>query len=246
MSKVAVMLKKTDVLDLPPAIHETRIVKLCSKARKFYDDLVEDTIAEWDEQTTVSADHIFAFMRKAMQITGGFVYPDPDEDTPEIKPDPVRLGTEKLDVLMDILEDRDSPTIVVTQFDEEERIIAAAVRKRFGFVPKILNGSVKGAEARHKLIQSASEDLVFIVKERVGGMGIDLRFADMTIFYSHSYDTERYVQMLSRNHRGGQTKNITYVHLLCKDTIDMKVMHALEKDLGLAESIEHNWRALFS
>jgi non-specific serine/threonine protein kinase len=246
MSKVAVMLKKSDVLDLPPAVHETRLIELSAKSRKIYDDLVEQTIAELDAQTTVSADHVFTSIRKLMQITGGFVYPDPDEDTPDIKPDPVRLSTEKLDVLMEILEERDSPTVIVTQFDEEERIIAAAIRKRFGFTPKVLNGSVKGAEARHKMIQAAAEDLAFIVKERVGAKGVDMRFADMIVFFSHSYDTERYEQMLARNHRGGQTKNITYIHLLCKNTIDMKIMRALERDLSLAASIEHDWRALFA
>ncbi len=246
MSKVAVMLKKSDVLDLPPAVHETRMITLAAKSQKVYDDLVEQTIAELDDQSTVSADHVFTSIRKLMQITGGFVYPDPDEDTPDIKPLPVHLGTEKLDVLMEILEERDSPTVIVTQFDEEERIIAAAIRKRFGFTPKILNGSVQGAEARHKMIQAASEDLAFIVKERVGAKGVDMRFADMIVFFSHSYDTERYEQMLARNHRGGQTKNITYIHLLCKNTIDMKIMRALERDLSLAASIEHDWRALFA
>lgn len=250
MSRVAVMLKKVDVLDLPPAVHETRLISLSSKSRKLYDDLVEETVAEFEtaegEGRTVSTEHVFSQIRKLMQITGGFIYPDPDEDTPDIKPDPVRLGTEKVDVVLDILEDRDSPTVIVTQFDEEERILVAAIRKRFGFIPKVLNGSVKGAEARHRMIQEAAEDPAFIVKERVGAKGVDMRWADMIVFYSHSYDTERYDQMLARNHRGGQTKNVTYIHLLCKNSIDMRVMRALEKDLGLAASIEHDWRALFS
>jgi SNF2 family DNA or RNA helicase len=243
LAKVAIMLKKTDILDLPPFTHETRLVSLCEKSRRIYDDLVEETIAELDTGT-VSADHIFAVMRKLMQITGGFVYPDADEDRPDIRPAPVRLGTEKLEVLMSILEERDSPTVIITQFDEEERIIVEAVRKRFNFIPKVLNGSVKG-EARQEMIQAAASDPVFIMKEAVGARGIDVKFADMMIFYSHSYNTEAYTQILSRNHRGGQTHNITYIHLLCRNTIDNRVMRALERDLSLAESIENDWRQLF-
>ena len=249
MAKVAVMLKKVDMLDLPPFTHETRLINLCHKSRKVYDDLMEETIAVIDRaeenETTVSADHVFTSIRKAMQITGGFVYPDPDEDTPDVKPAPIRLGTEKLDMLLGILEERDSPTVIITQFDEEERILVEAIRKKFGFAPKVLNGSVHGSEARHKMIQDAAGDPAFIVKERVGARGIDLKFADMIIFYSHGYDTEGYQQMLSRNHRGGQTKSITYIHLLCKNTIDVKVMKTLEKDLSLAASIEHQWKELF-
>lgn len=246
LAKVAILLKKTDVLDLPPAVHETRIVDLCPKSRRVYDTLVDEAIAELDNNDTVSAEHVFSVICKLRQITGGFVYPDPAEDAPDVQPPPALLGTEKLEALMDILENRDSPTIIVTQFDEEERLISAAIKKRFNFTPKVLNGSVKGAEARHDMIAGAANDLAFIVKERVGSRGVDMKFADMIIFYSHGYDTEGYTQMLSRNHRGGQTKNITYIHLLCKDTIDIKIMRSLKKDLSLAASIEHDWRAVFA
>jgi len=244
LSKVAVMLKKTDILDLPPFTHETRQVELCAKSQKVYNDLVEETVAELDKGT-VSSDHIFTTIRKLAQITSGFVYPDVDENVPDIKPAPIRLGIEKVEVLMNILEERDAPTVIITQFDEEERILVEAIRKKFGFIPKVLNGSVKGAEARHQMIEAAAEDLVFVMKESVGARGIDVKFADMMIFYSHSYNTEAYTQILSRNHRGGQTKNITYIHLLCKNSIDMKVMKALEKDLSLAALIESDWRRLF-
>jgi chromodomain-helicase-DNA-binding protein 1 len=244
LSKVAVMLKKTDILDLPPFVHETRLVELCTKSRKVYDDLVEETIAELDGGT-VSSDHIFTTIRKLAQITSGFVYPDGDEDIPDIKPAPVRLGTEKLDVLMDILEERDAPTVIITQFNEEEQMLVEAIRKKFGFIPKVLNGSVRGSEARRKMIESAAADPVFIIKEAVGARGIDVKFADLMVFYSHSYNTEAYTQILSRNHRGGQTKSITYIHLLCRNSIDMRIMKALQKDLSLAESIEGDWRRLF-
>ena len=275
LSKVAVLLKKTDVLDLPPFVHETRVVELCPRSRKVYNDLKEEQVAEielleeeWkdyrrakekfdsldedeladadypEKPKIVTANHIFSAMRKLMQITSGFVNPDIDEDEPEENPEPIMLGREKLEVLMDILEERDSPTVIVTQMDQEEVLIAEAIRKKFKYTPKILNGSVKGAETRHKMIASASEDRAFIVKESVGAKGVDMRFADMIIFFSHSYNTENYEQMMARNHRGGQTKSITYMHILCKNTIDMRVMAALQKDLNLAASIEHDWRQL--
>jgi SNF2 family DNA or RNA helicase len=261
LAKVAILLKKEDMFDLPPFVHETRIVELEHKSRKVYTDMVTEQVAEiealeeeWraykageveERPQYVTADHVFTLIRKLTQITSGFVYPDPDEDTPDVKPPAIRLGTEKLKVLLDILDERESPTIVVTQANEEERIIAEAVRKRYGFKPKILNGSVEGAEARHKMIQDAANDKCFIVKESVGARGVDMRFADMTIFFSHSYNTEGYEQILSRNHRGGQTKNITYIHLICKDSIDVKIMSALQRDLNIAAGIEQNWREIF-
>jgi SNF2 family DNA or RNA helicase len=120
-----------------------------------------------------------------------------------------------------------------------------AIQKKFDFTPKVLNGSVKGGEARHDMVRGAAKDLCFVVKESVGSKGLDMRYADMTIWYSHSHDTEDYDQMMARNHRGGQTKPITYRHLIMENTIDEKIMFALNRDLSLAAELEENWRRLF-
>lgn len=253
LSRCAILLKKEDVLDLPPVVHETRKLELSPKARRVYNDITEQMVAELEELeeqgVVVTASHVFSVMQKQQQICGGFVLPDPEpipEGSPEgTKPTrgpAIRLGTEKVEELISILEERESPTIVVAHYDAEEAIISEAIHKRFGFAPKVLNGRVSGAQKRHALIQSASEDLVFVVKECVAAKGIDLRYADMTIFYSHSYDTEDYEQMLDRNHRGGQTKSITYIHLLYRNSSDMKIMRSLKSDLSLARQIEKNWR----
>lgn len=288
LSQVAILLKKEDMFDLPPAVHETRKLTLCPKSQKLYtqlkDDLyvelemIEERGAAWkklnkqlnamDEESaealevmramtkleeagpvTITAEHVFSRIRKWMQITSGFIYPDPTEvdanDRP-VKPDPIDLGTEKLDELASLLELRaGKPTVIVTQFDHEEELIVAMIRKKFHFIPKVLNGSVTRAEVRHQMIKDAAKDPAFIIKQKVGARGIDTRWADMLIFFSHDYDTEFYEQMLSRNHRGGQTKSITYMHLVCSKTIDERVIGCLQKDLDLAASIEHDWRGLF-
>ena len=247
LAKVAVLVKKEDMFDLPPFVHETRMITLSPASQKIYNELRDEQIAEIEaleaEGITITANHIFTVIRKLSQITSGFIYPD--EVVPGIKPEPIRLGTEKLDDLLSILNMRDDPTIVVTQYNEEEKILVEAIKKKFKFTPKVLNGSVKGNEARHNMILSASNDPVFIVKESVGARGVDFKFADMTIFYSHSTNTEAYEQILSRNHRGGQTKSITYIHLLCQNTFDIRIMSILERDLNLAASIERDWRKLF-
>jgi SNF2 family DNA or RNA helicase len=290
LSHVAILLKKSDVLDLPPALHETRYVTLSAKSQKTYNDLKDEMITELeaievrrdeyrelkrqlkdlDEESkefqriadrmealeaegpvTITAEHVFTRIQKLGQITSGFIYPDPTEINEKtlkpIRPPAIRLGHEKLDVLMELMEARaGEPTVIVTQMDEEEKIISEAIRKKYGFIPKVLNGAVQGAEARHQMIAEAANDPCFIVKQKVGARGVDMRWADTIIFYSHNYDTEFYEQMLARNHRGGQTKPVTYIHILAKDTIDVKVMKSLEADLNLARTIEHGWRELFA
>lgn len=247
MATCCVMLKKEDVLDLPPVLHTDRRISLPEKVRKVYDQVTDELYSELEDFEanggTVSVNHIFAVMRKQMQITAGFIKLDPTEEVPEGAI--LELHDLKIQEVLHYMDIRaGEPTLVVTQSDYEEKMLARAVWKHMKFRPKILNGSVHGSEARHKLTRSASKDPIFIVKEAVAAKSIDMQFADMTIFYSHNPHTINYEQILSRNHRGTQKKNITYVHLLCKNTVDTRVMRILERDLAVAAGMDKHWRTL--
>lgn len=255
LASCAILLKKEDMFDLPPFVHETRKLPLSPKSRQIYDEITEENYAYLEgleaEGVEITASHVFAVQRKQMQITSGFVYPDliqegEGDDARMVKPAPIRLGTEKISMLLDVLDTRDYPTLIVVQMDEEEDIVSESLVREFKFKPKILNGSVKGAARRHEMIRMAAKegDPYFIVKEAVVARGVDLRAFDMTIFYSHTADTEDYEQMMSRNHRGGQTRSITYMHLLCSNTVDMRIMRILKNDLDMARQVERDWRTL--
>ena len=284
LDQCCVLLKKEDVVDLPPFTHETRMVRLSAKSERLYNQLRDDLYAELEgleeekaervaalkkelrecsddaeaaglhkrlrlaEYAPVaSVEHIFSRIRKWQQITSGFIIPDRPEEEPDSAMEPIRLGTEKLDALYEVMEEREGlPTVIVVQMDEEEKIISEAFQKKYKFKPKVLNGSVKGAEARHKMIADAAHDRAFIVKESVGSQGVDMRWTDCIVFYSHRNDTIDYDQMMSRNHRGGvEWDKITYIHILAEDTYDEKVLRSLNADLDMAEELERNWRNLY-
>lgn len=247
LATCCVMLKKEDVLDLPPVTHTDRRIILPPKVRKVYDEVTDELFSELEEFEanggTVSVNHIFAVMRKQMQITAGFIKMDPTEEKPEGSI--LELHDLKIQEVLRYMDLRaGEPTLVVTQSDYEEKMLARAIWKHMKFRAKILNGSVHGSEARHKLVRAASKDPVFIVKEAVAARSVDMQFADMTIFYSHNPHTINYEQILSRNHRGTQKKSISYVHLLCKNTVDTRIMKILERDLAVAAGMDKHWRTL--
>lgn len=247
MATCCVMLRKEDVLDLPPVVHEDRRIMLPLKVQKIYDQVTDELYSELEgyesQGGTVTVNHVFSVMRKQAQITSGFIKMDPTEEKPlgEI----LELGDWKIQDVLQILDTRGGdPTLIVTQSDYEEVMLVRAIKKRFGFTPKVLNGSVVGAEARHKLTKDAAKDPAYIVKEAVAAKSIDIQWANMTIFYSHSPNTVNYEQILSRNHRGEQKMNITYLHLYCKGTVDQRIMKILERDLDVKREIEAHWRTL--
>jgi SNF2 family DNA or RNA helicase len=82
---------------------------------------------------------------------------------------------------------------------------------------------------------------------RTGGYGITLTAATTVIYYSNSYDLEIRLQSEDRAHRIGQTNKVTYVDLVSPETIDEKILQALQEKINLAQTVlGEETRALFA
>ena len=78
---------------------------------------------------------------------------------------------------------------------------------------------------------------VLAVQLDSGGEGVDLTRARFSIFYSLSFSLGKYDQARSRTHRPGQTNPVEHIHLIARNTVDVKIMRALEKRAEIIESI---------
>ena len=70
-----------------------------------------------------------------------------------------------------------------------------------------------------------------------GGYGITLTAANTVIYYSNGYDLEKRLQSEDRAHRIGQKKNVTYIDIICEDTIDEKIVKALRDKINIASEV---------
>jgi SNF2 family DNA or RNA helicase len=78
---------------------------------------------------------------------------------------------------------------------------------------------------------------------QAGGVGIDLTRARYCIYYGHDYNMGNYNQSRARVHRPGQTRPVTYVHLIAERSIDEDILTALEKRESVNESVMNGlWR----
>jgi SNF2 family DNA or RNA helicase len=78
---------------------------------------------------------------------------------------------------------------------------------------------------------------VLIGQVHSGGIGINLVSSSLVVYYSNSYSLGDRVQSEDRTHRIGQTKNVTYIDLVCKDTIDATVLKILKAKKNLADIV---------
>ncbi|KFK34966.1 hypothetical protein AALP_AA5G217000 [Arabis alpina] len=73
--------------------------------------------------------------------------------------------------------------------------------------------------------QHRSDIFVFLLSTRAGGLGINLTAADTVIFYESDWNPTLDLQAMDRAHRLGQTKDVTVYRLICKETVEEKILH---------------------
>lgn len=96
------------------------------------------------------------------------------------------------------------------------------------------------APDREKAIQSFQNDesiRVFLISLKAGGVGLNLTAADYVYIVDPWWNPAVEQQAIDRTHRIGQTKNIFAYRMICKDTIEDKIIQLQEKKRLLAKEL---------
>jgi non-specific serine/threonine protein kinase len=101
------------------------------------------------------------------------------------------------------------------------------------------DGSTSATE-RERAIQSFQNDdtcRVFLISLKAGGVGLNLTAADYVYIVDPWWNPAVEQQAIDRTHRIGQTKNIFAYRMICKDTIEDKILQLQEKKRVLAKDL---------
>jgi non-specific serine/threonine protein kinase len=96
------------------------------------------------------------------------------------------------------------------------------------------------AQERERAIQSFQSDetcRVFLISLKAGGVGLNLTAADYVYIVDPWWNPAVEQQAIDRTHRIGQTKNIFAYRMICKDTIEDKILQLQEKKRILAKDL---------
>ena len=223
MSKITFRAGK-EVLDLPPATEVTYHCELTGEARRIYKDLEEDFVARVLDGTVTAANAMVKLLR-LQQVTGGVV---PTDDGVVH-----RVDNAKQKLLADTMEDigADEPVVVFCRFKAD----LAAVHEACGQM-EITSLELSGDRNEIERWQAGDAQLL-AVQIDAGGEGVDLTRARYSIFFSVGFSLGKYEQAKARTHRPGQNKPVTHIHLVARNTVDVKIMRALEKRAEVVQAI---------
>ncbi|MHA4810172.1 DEAD/DEAH box helicase [Flavitalea flava] len=111
--------------------------------------------------------------------------------------------------------------------------------KELGVKYEYFDGSTS-AQERERAIQSFQNDdscRVFLISLKAGGVGLNLTAADYVYIVDPWWNPAVEQQAIDRTHRIGQTKNIFAYRMICKDTIEDKILQLQEKKRILARDL---------
>ncbi|KAL6902098.1 hypothetical protein ACP4OV_004974 [Aristida adscensionis] len=102
-----------------------------------------------------------------------------------------------------------------------------------------LDGSSAISDRRDMVrdFQNRNDVFVFLLSTRAGGLGINLTAADTVIFYEIDWNPTQDQQAMDRTHRLGQTKEVTVYRLICKDTIEEKILQRARQKNAVQELV---------
>ncbi len=235
IAKYSHFAKKKDCLDLPEQIDEDRIVEMGPKQKKAYREMKTQLITEIKGED-ITAPIALARLMKLRQITAGFAYSESGS--------PIAIGEEpKIRELMDVIEEAGPQQIIIwANFHWEILRICHELRKLFPNNEEgdkqivTLYGGTKDRDGSITAFQEGRARFL-VAHPRSAAHGLTLIGASIQIFFSLNYSSEDYIQMRGRSHRPGQKNVCTYIHLLCRDTIDEDILDILRKKKTAADVI---------
>lgn len=226
MYKIAFRVQSKDVLDLPPFMDEVRKFDLSPKARRIYDDLEEELVAEIGPGEIISTPNILTKLLRLQQIACGWITADYSEKA-------MNIDTGKADLIADIIEDigKDEPFIVFCRFTKDIQSVRKVCDDQKITVAEI-SGQHKEIAAFHS---GAARAIVCQITS--GGLGIDLTRARYCFYYSTGHSLGDYMQSRARPHRPGQTRPVTYYHLIARNTVDEDIYAGLQRKGDLVTTV---------
>merc|ERR1711981_210891 len=104
-----------------------------------------------------------------------------------------------------------------------------------------LDGSSQLEDRRDMVDAFQSEDdiFAFLLSTRAGGLGINLTAADTVIFYDSDWNPTIDQQAMDRAHRVGQTKQVTVYRLICKGTIEERILQRAKEKSEIQRMVIH-------
>ena len=258
VSEYSFRVLKKDCLDLPDKVYEKVYVELTAEQKRIYKDLLDKSVAALKEDSMldippelrgapneqimlffatskVTAKNAMIKILRLQQVICGSL-PDDDKNV-------TVLDNNRLKVLGELMEDISGKIIIWARFRYDLRMIAEMITEQYGAESLVqYHGGVKRSDRMENVrrFQHDKKCRFFLSQQHSGGTGLTLTAAHDVIYYSNDFSAEARWQSEDRAHRIGQKNNVTYHDLIARDTVDEKILQALQDKKAVADAFDYD------
>lgn len=231
IGKDAFMVKREECFDLPPRTDQIIPIPLSKETRRVYDEMEEEMLSKLaNGEITTASIRLVQSLRLA-QITSGLAKSD--------KGTLYAVGSEKLDVLTDILTDlfeADEKVIIAARFRGDHARLKRLGRKLRVPVYGVLGGQNRGERDRSiREFREHTSKCLMIVQPQAASLGIDLSTASVMVWYSLTNSFVDFSQTCDRI--ALSDRKTSFLYLLAEDTVDFDLYASLQTDGDVAASM---------
>jgi superfamily II DNA or RNA helicase len=226
---------KDECLDLPDKLFDSRYFRMTNEQHELYEQ------AKWDLLMSVPADEIdsyviFQLFGALQQITSGF-WNRKRLDGDEL----IEVEHYRVDALLDVVADipDGEKAIAWCKYVYSVKAVAGALREEYGEDSVALfYGELSESERNAELHRFRDEDgaRFLVATMATGGHGLNLTEAAYAIFYENGFKYAHRIQAEDRIHRIGQDERVTYIDIVCSNSIDTRIMQALRHKENVADA----------
>jgi superfamily II DNA or RNA helicase len=232
------MLRRTKeqvLAELPEKTEQTLFCEMPSKQRKLYDELRDFYRASLNQRVAElglnkAKIHVLEALLRLRQVACHPGLVDPKRMTE---------ASAKLEMLMEQISEivaEGHKALVFSQFTS----LLAIVRTQFdkqGIVYEYLDGQTRDRGAKVKRFQQDTQCSVFLISLKAGGHGLNLTAADYVYILDPWWNPAVEAQAVDRAHRIGQGRHVFAYRLICRDTVEEKIIELQREKRELADAI---------
>lgn len=218
ISDITISMKATDHLKMPELVMNTYTVELSDDEREHYDELKQTLVLQLPEKEITVA-NAAALTGKLLQMANGAIY---DDDG-----DHIHIHDRKLDALEDLIEGANGKPVLVAYWFKHD---LERIKSRF---------KVREIKSSSDIQEwNAGNIPVAVIHPASAGHGLNLQTGGSTlIWFGLTWSLELYQQTNARLWRQGQQDTVVIHHIITDDTVDGRVLKALQSKEKIQDSL---------
>lgn len=234
ISDITLKMDAKDYLDMPVVNYVNMMVDLPSRAAAHYKEVEKQLFTRFESGREIELFSKSSVSNKCLQICNGSPYTNGLDITDGFE----SVHDAKLDALESILEEAaGKPVLCSYSFVSD----AKRIMKHFAKY-KPVNLTEVPSTRTEKVINdwNAGKIRLMIGHPASMGHGIDglQESGGVVVWFGMPWSLEYYMQMNARIDRQGQKEQVTIIHILCRDTVDLVVADAISRKTDDQEGLK--------